>query len=232
MPAPVPAPDPRRADAWLLFVRRSGAEGRRWAEGYARFEGIAAMNGECLALLHARRWEEGDAALRRFRAAVDAAGADPATRDVLERWYEAVDGYRLYCLGAFAEADAAMRRASDAVARAVGRVGALLPLVTHCHEFRLHRARIARNRRCWAEMWAHVDEVRGMFEGCRPFCRLPGGGEVGMAEVERFHRGLRGLDADERAAADHLLDAGERMRDFDRFVRRMTRIPGFVIPLA
>lgn len=232
MSDPRPASDPRRADAWLLFVRKSGADGRRWADAYRRYVPLSAMNGECLALLRARRWEEGAAALARFRAGVDAAGADPATREVLERWYHAVHGYSLYCREEYAQADRAMARASEAVARAVGHLPALLPLVTHCHEFRLHRARISRNRRRWREMWAHVDEVRGMFEGSRPFCRLPAGGEVGLAEVRAYHAALQGLDEDEHAAAGHLLDDAARMRDFDRFVREMTRLPGFVIPLS
>jgi hypothetical protein len=224
--AVLPAPDP-----WLSLVRRSGAEGRAWADAYRRWEPVAALNPVCLRLLHARRWEEGAEALARFRAAVDrAVDADPATRAVLERWYQAVYGYALYCRDDHAGAERAMVRAGDEVARAVGELGALLPLVHHCHEFRLHRARIARNQRRWDEMWAHVDEVRAMFEGRAPYCLLPDGRAVGLAEVKAYHRALGGLDAAERAAVDALLDDRARMDSFDRFVHVLCRIPGFVIP--
>jgi hypothetical protein len=224
--AVVPPPD-----AWLSLVRRSGAEGRAWADAYRRWEPVAALNPLCLRLLHARRWEEGVEALARFRAEVEGAtDADPATRAVLERWYQAVYGYLLYCRDDHAGAERAMVVAGDAVARAVGEVGALLPLVHHCHEFRLHRARIARNQRQWAEMWAHLAEVREMFEGRAPYCLLPDGRAVGLAEVKAYHLALRGLDAAERAAVDSVLDDRARMASLDRFVHALCRLPGFVIP--
>lgn len=218
-------------DPWLAFVRGSGAEGRRWARGYRRWEPVAAMNPECLALLHARRWEEGAERLSCFRAAVDAAwGADPATRAVLERWYQAVYGYFLYCRESYEEADLAMVAAGEAVAAAVGDVPSLLPLVHHCHEFRLHRARIARNQGRWAAMREHVEEVRSMFEGRAPYCLLPDGRAVGIAEVKAFHRCISGLDLPEREAAEEILDDQRRMASFDRFVHQLYRFSGMVIP--
>jgi hypothetical protein len=222
---------PRTPDPWLGLVRRSGPEGRRWADAYRRWEPVAALNAECLRLLHAGAFAQGSDLLARFRAEVDAASAaDPATRAVLERWYEAVHGYRLYALGRYRAADAAMRRAADAVARAVFHLPALLPLVHHCHEFRLHRARISRNRRRWQEMWGHVEEVRGMFEGRRPYCLLPDGRAVGLAELQAFYAAAGPLEGEEREAAVQVLDDAERMRGLDAFVHRMCRIPGFVIP--
>jgi hypothetical protein len=220
------------AGAWLALVHRSGAEGRRWAREYRRWQPVAAMNADCLALLHARRWEEGEALLRRFRAAVDGAegAAGPATRALLERWYQAVFGYYLYCREEYDAAERAMVLASESIAAAVGHLPALLPLVPGCHEFRLHRARIARNRRRWAAMWDHVEAVRAMFEGRTPFCLLADGRPVGLAEVRAHYAALGPLDGPEARIAASFLDDRTRLGDLDRFVREMTRLPGFVIP--
>ncbi|HEX8321102.1 hypothetical protein [Longimicrobium sp.] len=227
---PQSKPTDRFAASWLYFVAASGDEGRRWVQDYSRFQHLVDMNQDCLALLRRRSWDEGAEHLRRFRAGVDAAeDAAPATRALLERWYQAVYGYYWYSLDRHDEARRAMVAAADAIALAIGHLPCLVPLATQCHEFHLHLARIARNERRWADMWRHVDDVRAMFKGSRPFCLLPDGRGVGLDDVRRFYASLGKLPAEQDDVRAYLLDDAVRMRDFDRFVREMLRLPGFVV---
>ncbi len=217
--------------SWTHFVERSGEEGRRWLAGYRRARPVAALASESLALLRARRADEGLAVLERMRPGVDAAeDADPGVRAVLERLYHGALGYYFYTRSAWDAADAAMARAHDALADALGHRPFLLPLVVDCHEFRLHRARIARGRERWGEMWGHVEAARQMLEGCAPFCVLPDGSAAGMDELRGFYDRLHPLGGDEAAALAPLLDDGVRLRLFRRSVRLLCRLPWVAVP--
>jgi len=199
-------------------------------EEYLRHMPVVDMNYECLVLLKRRRFDEASAHLGRFRERVDAVnGPDPSVRAVLERWYQAVYGYYWYCLEEYEQAERAMILAHDAVAEAIEHQPCLLPMANHCHEFRLHRARIARNQRRWADMQAHIDEVRGMFRGERPYCVLSDGRGIALPEIKRYYAALPALSKEEREAVAYVLDDRVRMRDFDRFVHELARLPGFVI---
>lgn len=216
---------------WLHFVRRSGGEGRRWAEAYRRSLPLEELSDRSLLLLRGRRYDEGYALLEQLGEALPAPGeVEPSIRSVLERWYYGVLGYYFYCLEHFDQAEAAMVRAHEAVTAAIGERRFLLPLANHCHEFRLHRARIARNRRRWDEMRVHVDEVRGMMEGRLPFCVLGDGTPVRMAAILDFYAAIPDATEAERASLESLLDDAARLRSFGRFVRAMLQVPGFVIP--
>ncbi|HEX2202862.1 MAG TPA: hypothetical protein VHG91_06180 [Longimicrobium sp.] len=217
---------------WMHFVRRSGDEGKAWVADYRRHLTVWELCDEALALLRRRRFAEGEALLERARVARDAlaGGVDPSIRAVLDRWYYGVLGYALYCRDRGDEADAMMGRAHEAVATAVGHRRFLLPLAYHCHEFYLHRARIARNRNRWAEMRDHVREVRGMMDGSVPFCTLAGGDPVVIDTIAGFYLSLAPLSEAEEKVCRVVIDQEVRMRGFDRFVHGMYRIPGAVIP--
>ena len=117
-----------------------------------------------------------------------------------------------------------------ALAEAIGAQGCLLPLAFHAHEYPLHRARIARSRQRWQEMRDHVSDVRGMMEGTRPFCTLPDGTPVLLADLQRFYRSLAPLSEAEQRACEGVLDDGVRLRGFERFAGELYLLPGFVIP--
>jgi hypothetical protein len=226
--------DPLDAEArldWLHFIRKTGDDGRRWAEAYAQHRNVAHLCDEALTLLRRRRTAEGRALLEaagRARAAL--ADAAPSIRSVMDRWYYGVLGYYLYTVDAYDQADQVMRQAADAVADAVGREPFLLPLAYHCHEFYLHRARIARNRMRWVEMREYVDEVRGMMESRVPLCSLADGTAVTVGDVQGFYRAFEPLTDEERAGCRTLVEDGALMAGFDRFVRTMYRVPWAVIP--
>ncbi|MBV9110680.1 MAG: hypothetical protein JO306_14815 [Gemmatimonadetes bacterium] len=221
---------PDRYD-WLHFVRRSGPEGTRWAEGYLESKPLEELSTRALHHLRARRFEEGRAPLDELGAALAGGSArDPSVHAVLERWYYGVLGYWFYAQEEFDQADAAMARAHDAVTAALGLRRFLLPLANHCHEFRLHRARIARNRHRWDEMRAHVNDVREMVEGRLPYTVLADGTPVWIADICAFYASLPGAEPAEIAPVSRLLDDASRLADFEAFVRAMYGVPGFVIP--
>jgi hypothetical protein len=216
--------------SWAHFVGLSGEEGERWLKEYVRHEPVVDMNFECLMLIKDGLFDAAAAHLRLFRERVDAAESDePSIRPVLERWYQAVYGYYWYVLEEYDEADRAMTAAADACGEAIALQPCLLPMADHCPEFRMHRARIARNQRRWSEMWEHTEEVRAMFRGERPLCVLPDGRGIVLPEVKRYYAALAVSTDGEREALSHKLDDQVRMRDFDRFVQQMMRLPGFVI---
>lgn len=216
---------------WLHFVARSGGEGRDWARTYRDVMPLDELSVRSLGLLRRRRFDEGYALLAELDQGIRSAGAlEPAVRAVLERWYYGVLGFYFYSVERFDEAEAAMVRAHHAVAAAIGARRFLLPLANHCQEFRLHRARIARNRARWDEMRSHVDDARAMMAGGVPFCVLDDGTAVRIAEICAFYAGIRALTEAERESVAGLLDDEVRRRDFERFVSGMYRIPGLVIP--
>ena len=224
------ASDPDR-HSWLHFATRSGEEGRRWAEEYRRDRSVEELSEQSLLLLRRRRYEEGNELLARAAESLEAVqGPERSVRSVMERWYYGVLGYSLYCLDEFDRAEQVMMQAHEAVTAAVGEHRVLLPLANHCHEFRLHRARIARNRCRWEEMRSHVEEVRGMLEGRLPFCVLQDGSPVWISTIRAFHTSLPGLTEEERGSLSGLLEDAVLLRHFEQFVHGMYRVPGVVIP--
>lgn len=187
---------------------------------------------QALALLRQSRLDAG-------RALVDDLGAcrahllprEASISHVMDRWYHGVRAYHLYCIEDYDAAAGEMMAAHDAVARAISHAPSLVPLANHCHEFRLHRARIARNRRRWAEMREHIDAVRAMMEDRGPLCHLADGTGVYYATLVQFYDALPRVSEDERRHLADLCDAGQRLRLFQRFVQSLYTLPGFVIPL-
>ena len=219
---------------WLHFAARSGEEGRAWAELYRQHRPLVRRSDEALDLLRRRRIDQGRASLDRMAEGMAALAASPqavpdSVRCVLDRWYQGTLGYYHYCRDEHDAAQRAMDLAHAAVSRAISRRRFLLPLANHCHEFRLHQARIERNRRGWKEMLARIEEARGMIEDREPLCELPGGEKVFMSTLRRFFEGLGELTAAERQALDLFFDDDLRRRLFDRFVRRLRVLPGFAI---
>jgi hypothetical protein len=217
---------------WPHFVARSGAEGWSWIEEYRRpeFQQIAGAAHQALFLLRGRQLDaargclaEAEAGLRSLR------GATASILRVVERFYYGVLAFQQYYAGDFDGAAISLDRAHEAVAAAIGDRRFLLPLANHCHELRLHHARVARNRRRWPEMWSHIAEARAMMEDQLPLCVLDDGTAVDFSTLCAFYSTLPELNADEAEFLAGQLDARLRLQLFERFVQRLCAIPGFVI---
>jgi hypothetical protein len=216
---------------WLHFVARSGDEGRQWAEEY---RGPAVLKADLLAVqalkeMRAGRLDAGDARLEEMAESFRPLDLPPSIRAVLERWYHGVAAYSFYCREEFDRAEEALDGADRAVIEAVSRQRALLPLANHCQEFRLHHARIARNRRRWAAMQRHIEIAQAMIEDRIPLCTLRDGSAVHTSDLCAFFEAI-GLTGEERESLNGLLDEKTRFRLFDRFVAGLQALPGFVIP--
>lgn len=214
---------------WLYFAAKSGEEGRAWSAGYQRFDALEVASIRALEQLRAGDLDGGAATLAGMRRGLDAADAAPSMRSVLERWYYGVLGFLHYRREEFAAAETAMIAAFEAVRAAVARRRFLLLLANHCHEFTLHRARISRNQRRWAEMEEHLALARGMMTDRLPLCHLADGTPVFFTTLTDYYLALP-LDDDERTWLGGLLDRESRLRQFDRFVENIYLQPGFAIP--
>jgi hypothetical protein len=218
---------------WPHFAARSGEEGRRWIEEYRRpeFQRIAGAAHQALFLLRGRQLDAGRARLAEAEAGLRSLqGATASILRVIERFYFGVLAFQQYCDEDFGGAAASLHRAHEAVAAAIGDRRFLLPLANHCHELRLHHARVARNRRRWPEMWSHIAAARAMMEDQLPLCVLADGTAVHFSTLGAFYGTLPELNVEELEFLAGQLDARLRLQLFERFVGRLCAIPGFVIP--
>jgi hypothetical protein len=221
--------DSGRCD-WLHFAARAGEEGRAWAEQYRRYVSIVELSNTALELLRDRQLELGRATLQEYLIAVEGLeGIAPSMRAVLNRWYQGVAAFYLYCIEDFNGADKAMLLAHEAVVEAISESGFLIVLSVHCQEFCLHHARISRNRQRWQEMHSYIERARAMVMDSAPLCDMKGGQSIYFSTLCRFFESLQPLDAREQAATRGLVDKEERTRSFDKFVRRLVRLPDFAI---
>lgn len=232
MPSAVRERAPAAADRypWTWWARRSGDEGRRWCARYAPYRPLADTCQTALELLRRRDASRGLALLAEAADRLNEAAPEPSIRNVLNRWYFGALAYGRYAEGDFDGADRCMVAAHDAVAAALAECPFLMPLANHAQEFRLHRARIARNRCRWAEMHAHVAHARAMVTGAVELCVLPGGGEVWMGTLKQFFTSLSGVTPDALQSVRGITDDARRLLLFDQFVQVMYRLEGFVIP--
>jgi hypothetical protein len=214
---------------WFDLVSLSGGEGVRWCEEYRRYEPVTTQIMESVPMLRRGELAEGGRLLDR---AWDALGSlevpERSVRSVVERWYYGALGMYHYRRADFDEADRVMVRAHDLMAEAIGRRSFLLALADEAVELRLHRARIARNRQRWAEMWEHIEAARAMREGGAPYYVLDDGTPVWLSDVTSFLDSLP-VPEEARPIKPHLQDAVQRRQDTERFVRDVLRIPGSVI---
>src|SRR5436305_186841 len=149
--------------SWLHFAARSGEAGRAWTQAYRCHLPIVELTERALTDLRCRRFEKGEASLRRCAAELAGLSVFPiSVRWVVERFFYGALAYLRYCLGDLDEAEQLLRRADDALVAAIRDSIFLLPLAIHCQELCLHQARIARNGRRWPEMQAHVERARAM----------------------------------------------------------------------
>jgi hypothetical protein len=215
---------------WLYFAARTGKPGWEWAREYQHNAGMVELASQ--ALEHLRRGDlpGGRAALQQFAASMACLSGIPVSMQaVMRRWYHGVAAYNFYLTGEFDKADQTMCLAHDAVAQAIKESDFLLVLSVHCQEFSLHQARIARNHRQWPKMWNHIAHARAMMKDEEPLCSFADGSKVFFSTLDNFFQSLEPLSIEEKIAIRGLTDRKERERLFDRFVRRLVRLPEFAI---
>lgn len=219
-------------DGWLYFASVSGERGRRWVEEFRGSPGfdVLGLTVRALPLLHRRDFASGRRLLEEAgRILGSLRDGPPSFVLVLESIYHPLLAYHDYCVGELALARQGLDRGETALAAAIELEPFLLPLAFRCAEFELHRARLDRNQRRWAEMHRHIDTALAMIHGRSPFCMLPGGSEVALPEIQAFFRDLPPIDPAMESFSRQLTDDPTRHRLFDRFILGIYTLPGFVI---
>ena len=216
---------------WLHYVERSGPDGQRWASHYRHFSHLERSSAQALGRLHKGELRRAEKDLHRLRRRLGKLALPrPSIGFVLHRWYHGVRAFADYRGGHFEEADRQLSEAEAAVTRALAADPFLMPIANHCHEFQLHRARIARNRQGWGDMWRHVERARRMVGDEEPLCRPADREPVFFASLGEFFLALPGgLDPLDRKQLAGLIDPAHRTELFDSFVRSILRLPGFLI---
>ncbi|HEY3571442.1 MAG TPA: hypothetical protein VGP73_26180 [Thermoanaerobaculia bacterium] len=220
-------------DGWLYFVAQSGETGRVWEREFRQPDpfAIVTTGNRTLPLLHRRELARARRLLDEAEAALGALEeVRPSIRLVLESLHYPLLALYHYRAGELEAAGRSLERGAAALAAAIEIEPFLLPLAFRCAEFELHHARIARDQRRWGEMRRHIDRGVAMIDGRLPFCPLPGGGEVTLAAVKAFFRGLPPSEPQMEQFARQLTDDRTRHRLFDLFVLGIYAMPGFVIP--
>jgi hypothetical protein len=218
---------------WLGFVRRSCAEGARWATEYEQVVPIQQTCQDAVEVLRRRGLEEGSALLRRAHdelCGMDGDGMPPSVRAVVDRWYYGAIAFYHYARQEYDLAEHYMDVAHDTVVHALEQSGDwLMPLALDCYEFEMHRARIARERPSWPALRRHADRAAAMRDGRIPLCRLGDGTAVGLGDVQRFYRALPDLTDEERELVASIVDDDLSRLQAERSIRTVLRLPGFVI---
>jgi hypothetical protein len=228
-PPPAAARSRKEYD-WVHFVARQSDEGRDWAEEYRRRCGdVYQQIRTSLGLLRKRRITAGWEALEAARAGLSGLGdLPPSLARVMDRWQYGALAYYFYCVSDFDAALETIERADAAVAAAIGCEPLLLPFAQTCHEFPLHKARIAYLRGRWKEAREQVGLAWQTLRGDRPLYVLADGTTIYFSRLLDFYRRLPGLDADEEAALRSVFDEEARRELFERAAAGIYATP--VIP--
>jgi hypothetical protein len=220
--------------AWLRYVALSGRQGERWSHDYEHVRPLVELCMQSVSDL--RRGTPHEAALALLQSARQGLDAldertDASVRAAADRSYYGALGYYFYTRRAFDEADDSMSRAHHAVVQAVDRRRWLMGMAYDCYEFKMHRARIARDRCRWREMREHAEASAEMRSGRRPLCLLSDGTPIALGDIRQFYDSLP-LSEDDREAVSWIVDEDQGSREAARFVRSMFRLSGFVIQYA
>jgi hypothetical protein len=223
-------PGPHKKYEWVHFVARHSAAGRSWAEEYKlRCGDVYQETRKSLGLLRKRQITAGREALTAARSGLSALGyLPPSLAHVMDRWYYGALAYYFYCVSSFDAALEAIKRANEAVESAIGCEPLLLPFAQTCHEFPLHKARIAYVRGRWREVREQIGLAWQSLHDERPLCVLPDGTAIYFSRLIEFYRQIPSLDADEEASLQSVFDENARRNLFERTAAGIYATP--VIP--
>ncbi|HEX2093809.1 MAG TPA: hypothetical protein VHG28_15510 [Longimicrobiaceae bacterium] len=214
---------------WFDYVRLSGTDGACWLEEYRRWQPVVSQILQPLEFLRRGEVAAGCEMLDRAGDALSSVEIkDLSLRLVMDRWYYGVLGYSYYCRELYDEADRAMVQAQEALATALREHDFLLVMADDAFELNLHRARIARNRQRWGEMWEHCGTALAMREGTLPYYPSRDGSSVWISTIVEFFDSLP-VPKQSQPLVPHLQDLDERKRNTERSIRGIVRFRGLVI---
>lgn len=215
---------------WFDLVQMTGTEGRRWVAEYARVHPVVTQVLEPLEPLRKGDLRAGGELLRRAEELMESTHVEhESLRALMDRWYLGVAGYAHYAHEEYDAADACMRRAAERLRDALAAEAFLAAMADDVFELTLHRARIARNRMRWAEMWEHLETGAALREGRLAYGITPGGAPVMVGSLVDWFGALP-VPLEAQPLVPHLQDPAERRRNTEGSLRAIVRLSGFVIP--
>ena len=217
----------------LDVVPLCGPEAARWLNEFLGPDNEALALDCFAALRHFRKHDHaaGRQLLQSVREQLEARnGASPAIGHILNRWYFGARAYSRYLLDDLDGAEADMMTAQEEIGRALSCRPFLMPLINHCVDFRIQRARIARQRHQWRDVRKHIGALREMFGDRRPFIVLADGQAIHMRDFRAYYERLP-LTPEKRDDLKSVLDESyPHDRELDRLEESIFAIPDFVIP--
>ncbi len=227
---PPAAARPCKEYDWIYFVARRSDAGRDWAEEYhCRCGDVYQQVRASLGLLRKRQITAGWEALAAARASLrDLGDLPPSLAHVMDRWHYGALAYYLYCVSDFDAAIEAIERADAAVAAAIECEPLLLPFAQTCHEFPLHKARIAYLKGRWREAREQVELAWQLLHDERPLCVLADGTTIYFSRLLEFYRQIPNLDAGEEATLRGVFNEDVRRNLFEHAAAGIYATP--VIP--
>jgi hypothetical protein len=211
----------------LYFTARTGAEGLAWATEYRSHRAILELTNHALDRMRGGQLDKGWGQLKDYRNAIDSlVGIPNSMRAEMYRRYHAAAGYYYYCIENYELAHRAMCLAHEKTVEAIHECRFLVMLAIRCQEYCVHRARIARKHRRWAEMHELIGLGWAMNTNQAPLCQLPDGYSIFFSTLIPFFHSLEPLTEEELLAIHRWTDDSERDQIFDRFVRLLIRRAG------
>ena len=215
---------------WLEYILKSSAEAERWIVEYRNSHcwKLGLLCNQALDLLHAHQIAPARELLKVVESEMSCC-TRKCMRHLLERYYYPVLAYYKYCSMDYDGADYCLMCGDRSVRMAIELRYFLMPLADSCVDFRIQRARVARNQGRWAKVGEHLDTARGMLQGTSPFCILGDGTMVMLADLQAFYSSLS-LTETERLAVNYLLDDDARASTLERVCLEVYTRVGLVIP--
>jgi hypothetical protein len=208
-------------------------EARRWLAEFQREETFRWATNAFQAMVLFRRHEV-DRALQ-LLSSVDeglrtSTFESSSIRHLLRRWHLSAMAYYHYLNDDLENAKRALLAARDEVRRVLSLHPFLIPIATHCIDFRIQLARIARRENRWTEVRRHIQTLRRIYADQHPFCVLESGRPIRLSDLREFYLSLP-LSEKQREDVRFALDTSYPHQDWiDRLEENIYALPDFVIP--
>jgi hypothetical protein len=219
--------------AKLDVLNHCGDEARHWLERFSLEENytLATEVFEAMVLFRRHQRAQALAKLDGVDLRLGERSHEPRSIvDLLRRWHLAAMAYYHYLEDDLDAAEAALEGARQKICDALTLHPFLVPAATHCIDFRIQRARIARRRNQWREVQRHLDTVRAIYSDRHPFCELASGRKIYLSDLRRFYLALPLTDK-QLADVQFAVDENFPHHDWiDRLEENIFALPDWVIP--
>ncbi len=217
----------------LDVVPLCGPKAERWLHAFLGSEYERLANDTFEAIQRFRRHDHtaGRALLEGVEHTLQTHQGDaPAAAHIVRRWHLSARAYYHYLCNDLEAAEQDLNDAERELGAAITLHAFLLPLIEHCVDFRIQRARIARRRHQWPDVRRHIGIVRSLFADERPFLQLPNGIELFLHDLRAFYQRLSLSDSQRDDMRSILDDTYPHDRELDRLEESIFALPDFVIP--